>query len=134
MASHDANEREVGRGEQIDRYREEMDWDRAEAKEGKSHGVVVSVRLDQAEADRLRSIASDLGLTMSQVLRRALASFDATAAPQAVKALLSSYMTAFTFGGTNFLGHLSVRPEGSERELGLSESGTVDIRVRERVG
>jgi hypothetical protein len=64
VTNHDAEAREVDRGEEIDRYREQMDWDRAEAREGKPHGVVVSVRLGQAEADQLRTLASDLGLTI----------------------------------------------------------------------
>ena len=71
---------------------------------------------------------------MSQVLRRALASFDPSLDPKlAISTLLrSSYLSAFTFGGAKFIGHLSVHPEGQE-ELELSESSTVEARVTERV-
>lgn len=133
MANRDEAARNQSRSDEIDRYRDEMDWDQAESRPGKSHGVVVSVRLDEGEAERLRSLASDLDLNMSQVLRRALASFDPTAGSgRMIKAILA-YQSAFTFGGANFLGRLSVRPEGVEGELELSESGTVETRVRERI-
>ena len=133
MANRDEVARNPHRSDEIDRYRDEMDWDQAESRPGKSHGVVVSVRLDKADADRLRSLASDLDLSMSQVVRRALAAFDPNAgAGRMIKSILA-YQSAFTFGGANFLGRLSVRPEGAEGELELSESGTVDARVRERI-
>jgi Ribbon-helix-helix protein, copG family len=59
-----------------DDLKAEMDWEHAEVAEGKPHGVAISVRLDAAEADRLRSLAASLHLNMSQVLRRALAEYD----------------------------------------------------------
>ena len=127
------------RQNEIERYREEMDWAAAEARSGSAHGVVISVRLDESDADRLRSLASELDLNMSQVVRRALASFDPALSPavelrRAVHAAVThSYVTAFTFGGRTFLGHVSVRPEGSQEDLELSESSTVDTRVRERI-
>jgi len=62
-----------------DELKEQMDWEHAEAVEGKPHGVVISIRLDPTEAERLRTLASDLHLNMSQVVRRALATFDETA-------------------------------------------------------
>jgi predicted transcriptional regulator len=99
-----------------------------------SHGTVVSVRLDAAEAERLRKVATELQLNMSQVLRRALANFDPEAHLQdQVRSTLRAYVRAFTFGGTSFVGRVHVHPEGEERSLEFPESTTVDARVRERI-
>lgn len=101
---------------------EELDWEQAEVHEGRPHGTVVSVRMDAAEAERLRTLASQLGLNMSQVLRRALADFE----PQP-RALLTWH--AFTFGGVDWPMSLRVHPE-----IPVAESSTeLRARIRERV-
>jgi hypothetical protein len=61
---------------EISAYRAEMDLDSPTVQDGRPHGVVVSVRLDAEEAERLRGLAASLDLNMSQVLRRALNAFE----------------------------------------------------------
>jgi hypothetical protein len=73
---------------------DELDWERAEVHPGRLHGTVVSVRLSAAEADHLRELASQLDLTMSQVLRRALAEFESLPARQPWQ--------VFTYGGVDW--------------------------------
>ncbi len=58
-----------------DAYRDEMDLDAATPRAGRPHGSVVSVRLEPDEAKRVRRIAEAEGLTLSQVMRRALAAY-----------------------------------------------------------
>jgi hypothetical protein len=77
---------------------DELDWDNAVVREGRPHGAVVSVRLDPAEAARLRSIAASLGVNLSQVLRRALADYDPTQAARKQRGTASGVI-AITFGG-----------------------------------
>jgi hypothetical protein len=73
---------------------DELDWERAEVHPGRPHGTVVSVRLSAAEADQLRELASQLDLTMSQVLRRALADFESLPTRQPWQ--------VFTYGGVDW--------------------------------
>lgn len=89
---------------QVEIGTDELDWEHAEVREGRAHGVVVSVRLDADEAARLRHLAATLGLNMSQVLRQGLADFD----PGRERQLLSS--RAFTFGGVDWIGTIAVEP------------------------
>jgi hypothetical protein len=110
--------------------KEQMDWDNAETVEGKPHGVVISVRLDPTEAENLRTLASDLHLNMSQVMRRALAAFDPT--KQSVRA--GTAFGPLTFGGAGWTGSVSVSLAGEGAEpYSRPESTTIDTRVRERV-
>ena len=119
MTKRDDRDREVAR------LRSEMDLEGAEAREGRAHGAVVSVRLNPDEAARLREIASSMGLNLSQVLRRALEAYEAELAGHSL-----SLVQAFTFGGVaRSPSTLVIRPE----QPSVGESGTVQTRVREKV-
>ncbi len=116
--------------EETDTMRDQMDWENAEVVQGKPHGVVISVRLDAAEAEHLRTVASDLHLNMSQVMRRALAAFD----PQGHIVQELPIFGPITVGGAAWTGSVSVRPAGEAVEQWTRpESTTIDTRVRERV-
>ena len=73
---------------------DELDWEGAEVHPGRPHGTVVSVRLSAPEAEHLRELASELDLTMSEVLRRALADFESLQARQPLH--------VFTYGGVEW--------------------------------
>jgi len=75
---------------------DELDWKNAEVQEGRQPGVVVSVRLGPAEAARVRVLAESAGLTVSQVIRRALAEYEAQNTAREPKV----FVAAFTYGGT----------------------------------
>lgn len=107
----------------------EMDWDKAERRPGRPAGTVVSVRLDSDETARLHDFAASLGLSMSQVLRQALTSFDPETSSQVSRRWA---LSPFTFGGAAWIGQVAVM-EGSEKRTDLSESPskTIDTRVRE---
>ena len=76
---------------------EELDWAEAVVQEGREPGAVVSVRLDASEAARLRTLADALGLTVSQVLRRALAEYEPDTEGETRDPV---FLPAFTYGGT----------------------------------
>lgn len=115
--------------------RAEMDWDAAELRSGRPHGVVVSVRLDSAEADRLRALAAQLDMNMSQVLRRALGSFDSAQASisDLMKSLITASMRAYTFGGGTWVGKAHVRSKDEEEHLMEPPTETVVRQIRERI-
>jgi Ribbon-helix-helix protein, copG family len=75
---------------------DELDWENAQVHEGRQPGVVVSVRLGPAEAARLRGLADASGLTVSQVIRQALAEFEPKGAQHTERRL---FVAAFTYGG-----------------------------------
>jgi Ribbon-helix-helix protein, copG family len=112
-----------------DDLKAEMDWEHAEVAEGKPHGVAISVRLDAAEADRLRSLAASLHLNMSQVLRRALAEYD----PNPSSSGRPSLHRPFTLGGASWTGVVCLIEAGESKSWDRSESATIDVRLRERV-
>lgn len=70
----------------------ELDWDGSVVHDGRESGAVVSVRLDPGETARLRRLAEELGLNVSQLLRRALAEYQ----PHTERRVL----VAFTHGGS----------------------------------
>jgi len=109
--------------------KEGMDWEHAEVAEGKPHGVVISVRLDAEEADRLRSLATNLHLNMSQVLRRALAEYD----PNPSGSDWPSLHGPLTLGGASWTGVVRLIEAGEPKSWDRSESTTIDVRLRERV-
>jgi len=84
--------------ERTDISPDELAWDEAVVEEGRRPGAVVSVRLDADETARLRALADSLDLNLSQVIRRALAAYEAEAGEHAsTERLLHA---AFTYGGT----------------------------------
>jgi hypothetical protein len=85
---------------------DELDWENAQVHEGRQPGAVVSVRLGPAEATRLRGLAVASGLTVSQVIRMALAEFEPQPAEHAGKKL---FVSAFTYGGALPVSQLSWR-------------------------
>jgi hypothetical protein len=103
---------------------DELDWERAEVHPGRSHGTVISVRLSTPEAEHLRELAAQFDLTMSQVLRRALAAFGLQEARQPWQ--------PFTFGGVDWPHTVRLlRPDRPYEPQ--STSTELRPRIRERV-
>lgn len=74
---------------------DDLTWDEAVVEEGRRPGSVVSVRLDADETARLRRLAESSGLNLSQVIRRAVAAYEAEEREPAARVVLG----AFTHGG-----------------------------------
>lgn len=120
---------------------DELDWDAAEVQEGRQPAVVISVRFGSTEAARLRAHADAAGLTVSQIVRKALAEYEARAEEASKRKV---FVSAFTYGGTMPLVHeQGWRWTGFEQTLfaggGLAPSAaaasttTEPTRVTERV-
>jgi ribbon-helix-helix CopG family protein len=77
---------------------DELDWGAAQVHDGRQPAVVISVRLGPAEASRLRASADASGLTVSQVIRNALAEYEAKGEVAASDRKV--FVSAFTYGGT----------------------------------
>jgi hypothetical protein len=122
---------------------DELDWENAQVHEGRQPGVVVSVRLGPAEAARLRGLADASGLTVSQVIRQALAEFEPNGAQHKERRRL--FVAAFTYGGAMSSQQQSWRlvvPQPEQTQLPTEEdrersvdppTATEPIRVSERV-
>jgi hypothetical protein len=76
---------------------DDVGWDEAVVQEGRQPGSVVSVRLSPGETVQLRIQADKLGVTVSEVLRRALAAFEPPATIDAHRKVLVS---VFTYGAS----------------------------------
>jgi hypothetical protein len=115
---------------------DEIEWDEAVIGEGRQPGSVVSVRLDPEETARLRQLANALGVTVSQVLRRALAAYDPAGDATTSREILSR---VFTYGGSVPLSYETAFTVGGLWQLGVTESGggvptaTEPTRIVERV-
>jgi predicted transcriptional regulator len=117
----------------------DLDWDKAVVRPGHPHGAVVSVRLDPADADRLRTLAAQLDLNLSQVIRRALAAFE-PARLQAIQRQLAQTLQGFTYGGSavNLISYSVVYPQRPEEAKRLEtaeqvKSSTEPTRIVEHV-
>lgn len=73
---------------------DEVDWDNAVVREGQQAGSVVSVRLSPEETVRLRLHADMAGVTVSQLLRRALAAYEPSAKGEPSRKV---FVSAFTY-------------------------------------
>ena len=122
---------------------DEVDWKRGVVHEGRQPGAVVSVRLDPAETAQLRRLAELLGMTLSQVLRRALAAYEPERESDGGRKL---FVGAFTYGGTTpplyeqawqytYAGSEQLRwPTAEKRESGsVLPTATEPTRIVERV-
>jgi Ribbon-helix-helix protein, copG family len=76
---------------------DEVDWANATVHQPQRPQSVVSVRLSAEETARLREISETLGITVSQVLRRALAAYDSG---REVAPLRRVIVSAFTYGAS----------------------------------
>jgi hypothetical protein len=76
---------------------DEIDWDKAVVREGRQPGSVISVRLSTEETVQLRAHADWLGVTVSEVLRQALAAFEPRAKTDPTR---EAFVSAFTYGGS----------------------------------
>ena len=103
---------------------DELDWERAEVHPGRPHGTVVSVRLGAPEAEQLRELAAELDLTMSQVLRRALAEFGFLQVRRSWQ--------PFTYGGVDWPHTVRLLHPDRRHEPQLT-STELRPRIRERV-
>jgi hypothetical protein len=118
----------------------DVDWDKAEVREGRQPAAVVSVRLSPEEAARLREYAESLGVTVSEVLRQALAAFEPGQGRQDSRDVI---VTAFTYAassmpafeeGWTYTGpqHLFSLPELAKVGT-AAPTGTEPARIKERV-
>lgn len=76
---------------------DDVDWENAAVREPQRPQSVVSVRLSAEETAHLREISEALGITVSQVLRRALGAYDPGREMAPLRRVLAS---AFTYGAS----------------------------------
>lgn len=117
---------------------DELDWGRAEVREGRPAGAVVSVRLDAQEVARLHALAATLELTVSQVLRRALAAYDD---PNAGLRERRRWLIPHTYGGVtpaiapewHTVRSAQVQFEAGEKIVREAPTETGPVRIDQRV-
>jgi hypothetical protein len=86
---------------------EEMDLEHAVRRPGRPHGVVVSVRLDEDEAQQLRDLAKLERRTLSQLVRQAVSSY--LASPTSGRRVADMPHTS---GGGSATGQITIRLAG----------------------
>ena len=122
---------------------DELAWDEATVEEGRRPGAVVSVRLDPDETAKLRTLADSLGLNLSQVIRRALDTYEPTGDHE-VASPERFYVAAFTYGGAVPVIHqqgfrwrvtqqMAFSPEEQSRSGDPVPTWTEPTRIVERV-
>jgi hypothetical protein len=102
-----------------DELQGEVDLEHAVGRPGKPHGVVVSVRLDEDEAQQLRSLAETERRTLSQLVRQAVSSY--LASPSVDRRIADLPRTS---GGGSAFGE--IRIQFTNRHLPVGETDVVE--------